>query len=537
MTTTGEATIHPRRGDADDADDDDDIATSTSSSSEAAGVARGAARTASAISRRQLVGRLPKSASKSTATGATATATATASRSSSTTASSSMMKTMRSSSSSGPGRGVGAGVLPKKVPVKHVAKVSDRISTGFDAYDATVSSSSSSSSSSLGITSTGSTTGTSGTNTSSATTTSTTTSNNVTAGGNATNNNVTTHNNNNNNNNAATGTSNDGGTSGSSSRKKIIMNITDGIPVEKWKSHVTNLSSVAKTMVKNTLLGTAVFGMYEETILYLDSRYNRQTENVMMGVSSSSSSSSNGATTTSTNTATDDDDTTTSSTTDAYKRTMVSQHFVAGLAAGSVHSILYLSFESMEYRLRQLYHPWWRSPFRPLNMNMMNSYNIMSNNSMSNHNLFPNVRSLSSWSFCHIFHHAIAHAFLFSTYEGTRRLLLSGNGNNYENYANVNNYKVSNNNNIINNNNNDENSLQHAFIIGLAGGFAGQMQHVVSHYTETLLRVGENDSPWTHSGRQKLSDFVFVIHDGKFWRINGPSMRSVLMAFPPSAIG
>ena len=75
-------------------------------SSESAGIVRGAARTATTLSRRGIVGRLPKPAVKPTVIP----------------------------------RGPMPRVLPKKMPLKHVAKVSDRLSTGFDAYDAVSSS-------------------------------------------------------------------------------------------------------------------------------------------------------------------------------------------------------------------------------------------------------------------------------------------------------------------------------------------------------------------------------------------------------------
>ena len=79
-------------------------------SSESAGIVRGAARTATTLSRRGIVGRLPKPAVKPAV----------------------IPKNIP--------KGPMPRVLPKKVPLKHVAKVSDRLSTGFDAYDAASSS-------------------------------------------------------------------------------------------------------------------------------------------------------------------------------------------------------------------------------------------------------------------------------------------------------------------------------------------------------------------------------------------------------------
>ena len=78
-------------------------------SAEAGGIARGAARTASSLSRRAVVGRVPKPVAAPRIT----------------------LPTPRSSVQVKVPRG-----LPKRIPLKRVAKVSDRLSTGFDAYDA-----------------------------------------------------------------------------------------------------------------------------------------------------------------------------------------------------------------------------------------------------------------------------------------------------------------------------------------------------------------------------------------------------------------
>jgi hypothetical protein len=83
-------------------------------------------------------------------------------------------------------------------------------------------------------------------------------------------------------------------------------------------------------MVTNTVLGTAVFQMYEEAIVYFDKCNSRNSKEQMVPTAIVNDD--------------DDDD-------DAYQRTMVSQHFVSGLMAGSVHSILQMSFQSIEYFL------------------------------------------------------------------------------------------------------------------------------------------------------------------------------------------
>jgi hypothetical protein len=82
-------------------------------SAEAGGIVRGAARTATTMSRRAVIGRLPKAPPKPPRI--------------------IIPK----------GKAPMPRIMPKKVPIKHVARVSDRISTGFDVYDSVTSSSSS----------------------------------------------------------------------------------------------------------------------------------------------------------------------------------------------------------------------------------------------------------------------------------------------------------------------------------------------------------------------------------------------------------
>lgn len=264
-------------------------------------------------------------------------------------------------------------------------------------------------------------------------------------------------------------------------------------------------------MVTNTVLGTAVFQMYEETIVYFDKCNSRNSKEQMVPT-----------------TFVDHKD-------DAYKRTMVSQHFVAGLMAGSVHSILQMSFQSIEYFLQQ------QQQRHPMNNNRWNPIAAVTSS-------FPSFRCLTSWSICHTIHHAMAHAMLFSTYEGTKRalqknfMIIAGNDNHDDKNILYNkNYTMSEYHEYLEDGEHQydhENTLQHAVMIGVAGGIAGQIQHIVSHYTESWLQVGENDSPWTHSGKKLNMRDVLFANDWKIWRRNGPpSLRSIWMAFPPSAIG
>jgi hypothetical protein len=104
-------------------------------------------------------------------------------------------------------------------------------------------------------------------------------------------------------------------------------------------------------------------------------------------------------------------------------------------------------------------------------------------------------------------HHGMAHAALFGSYELVKRQLLHMTGL-------------------------DSTLLHHgpAYLgsIVVAGGVAGQVQHVMSHYTEQWLRLEEGvvilEATTTTTAMSVL-------------KFRPPVMRSVVMAFPASAIG
>ena len=76
----------------------------------------------------------------------------------------------------------------------------------------------------------------------------------------------------------------------------------------------------------------------------------------------------------------------------------------------------------------------------------------------------------------------------------------------------------------------------HVVAISFAGGIAGSMQHVASHYTEVLgkensffstVSRGKNDSEKIRFFRRNVLQKLPV----------APTFRSVITAFPPTAIG
>jgi len=159
---------------------------------------------------------------------------------------------------------------------------------------------------------------------------------------------------------------------------------------------------------------------------------------------------------------------------DAMERATLTQHFLAGSLGGASHAILSLG---MEMKLVQGIN------LKVTNASMMNKFHLQ----------YPTINySLSS-----LFHHSWAHAVLFGSYQTTKRLLLS---------------------NITLPNNNNNYDISYAAIISIAGGIAGQLQHVTSHLSEQYLGV---------SGLKVSS----------FRRLTLPTFRSTLLAFPTSSIG
>ena len=141
---------------------------------------------------------------------------------------------------------------------------------------------------------------------------------------------------------------------------------------------------------------------------------------------------------------------------DEYARASLPAHFVSGYIAGSIHGVGSTVFEG-----------------HPANVGRFGVLNTL--------------------------HHSFAHALLFGTYEGIKRIILNqvhavDDGTQYFGAA-------------------------YLTAFGIAGGLAGQIQHLASHYTEQIL--GLSDVSLRISARSMLA----------------PTLRPLLTAFPPSAIG
>lgn len=139
---------------------------------------------------------------------------------------------------------------------------------------------------------------------------------------------------------------------------------------------------------------------------------------------------------------------------DEYTRATVPVHFVAGALGGTVHGIIGTIWEIV-----------------------------------AREQTFQMIPKMT-------LHHSLAHASLFGSYEVWKRLFLHSSGldTGSELYQ----------------------GTKYLGTVSIAGGLAGQMQHVVSHYSELWLRLEEGDSIAVRRG--------------------APAMRQVWLAFPPSAV-
>ena len=251
---------------------------------------------------------------------------------------------------------------------------------------------------------------------------------------------------------------NDGATKLSQKRASSLQKLNSMLPTFQ------QVITFGRVFAVNTVLGMAVYGTYEGLI----EQYAPPLANVL---------NTTGQIYTGSEELLDGND-------DAMERATLPQHFLAGSLGGASHAILSLGLEMKLHNKSTISAiPQQGMNYKVTNASMMNKFYLQ----------YPTINySLSS-----LFHHSMAHAVLFGSYQTTKRVLLSNvttlpsNGSNYD--------------------------ISHAAIIATAGGIAGQLQHITSHLSEQYLGI---------SG-PKVS----------FWRLTWPSMRSTLLAFPISSIG
>lgn len=402
-------------------------------SPEAAGAVRGLSRTARAVAKRSAVGRIPKEAAKASSKAAAKTgagATARAGRAvarrggvghpapSSSARSVARTAARRSRAAHGGGR----------VPLKRVARTTDRISTGLDAVSTVVEQE-----------------------------------------------------------------------DVPSARKRWDW-VETGRKVTGWVG----------TLLKNTILGAAVFGTYELGIEKLVSLED------WPGIQAGG---------------------------DVFSRVAVWGHFAVGALAGCTHAILSVMADS--------------------------TISCARNSSLAHLKSAVSASSLPR----SILHHSIAHSVLFGSYEMSKRSLLQA-VHAYNRQRDESRVVLVANNIIdqqeqdevpdeshlkrkrdeLDWDENGEASVRysHLFAIGAAGGIAGSAQHVISHYTERWMGIAEETEPSKPSTanvltqKRKISATPAMEKQKKDtkvllarirWFHSLPALRPTALAFVPSAIG
>ena len=226
--------------------------------------------------------------------------------------------------------------------------------------------------------------------------------------------------------------------------------------VGRLKDTLRRAPAFVATLAKNTVLGMAVFATYEGVVEYDLPSHSQQDINKE------------------------------AASTDPFASASMSRHISAGFLAGSAHAAVNYAMDGI-VRLRQLTASGRAQPLSGM------------------------VKSTASPFFPYMLHHAISHSFLFGTYEGAKRLMVSSFGGSTVN--------------------GDENDVHYGNLcaIGLAGGMAGSAQHVVSNYTEEIC-VTSYSKIWQN-------DMTLAQRWHQMPRLSLPSGRALAFAFLPSSLG
>lgn len=210
-------------------------------------------------------------------------------------------------------------------------------------------------------------------------------------------------------------------------------------------------------LVKNTILGLAVFGSYEAIVSHLSPpavQDDDETKKILILEEHDDESG---------------EPRVFFDHNDDYARAALPIHAGAGFVAGSVHGVATSLMET--------------SPFKSNGVSMLRT------------SLPPNMM-----------HHAVAHSLLFGSYEGFKRMFVE-QLEDHEYYGGG-----------------------YLAAFGVAGGLAGQVQHVASHYLEPWA-VGMAVPTTTTTTAKAATRWT-----KQLWA-SAPALRPTLAAFLPSAIG
>jgi hypothetical protein len=222
-------------------------------------------------------------------------------------------------------------------------------------------------------------------------------------------------------------------------------------------SRLKRVTTFVKSLVKNTLLGAAVFETYEYMVTYLappeqscQQMNNKNDHNDLV-----------------------DDD--------VYARASLQSHFLAGACGGLVHAIPSTFWE----------------PQQP-------SSNVV---------IMSSSRALSQCYYLSamIIHHSIAHSLLFGCYESVKREFVLRDKQQQQQFRH------------------DE--IPYFASVSMAGGLAGQIQHVISHYTEQWLLLVRAEN--TTTAAPSSSRLVIQLLPRVVSASSPPTLRPTLFAFFP----
>ena len=261
------------------------------------------------------------------------------------------------------------------------------------------------------------------------------------------------------------------------------------------------VTSFGKIFITNTILGMALFATYEGVIDYvapplveIRTKEDDILCNNIADVSNGDVSDDESSDDIALNEIGDNDD--------AMDRATLPQHFLAGAMAGTSHAVLSLA---LEVKRNVTLSAAGKSTTNVTVTNLIHQHKPI-------HLQFPTL----NYSAAYILHHSLAHSVLFGSYQLTKRLLIQNitpdptmarNGTNSS----------------CGSNNND--AILHISCIAMAGGLAGQFQHVTSHISEQCFSLVDETTNSSSSLLRRLQ------------LASWPTWRSTMVAFPPSAIG
>ena len=245
--------------------------------------------------------------------------------------------------------------------------------------------------------------------------------------------------------------------------------------IQQYRKIITQalqqVTSFGKIFITNTILGMALFATYEGVIDYvapplveIRTKEDDILCNNIADVSNDDVSDDESSDDIALNEIGDSDD--------AMDRATLPQHFLAGAMAGTSHAVLSLAFEI-------------KRNVTPSTAGKSTT-NVTVTNLIQQHKPIHLQFPTLNYSTAYILHHSLAHSVLFGSYQLTKRLLIQNISPDPTTARNGTNSSSGSNNN---------DAILHISCIAMAGGLAGQFQHVTSHISEqcfswlTRLRI------------------------------------------------